>query len=53
MFVPNGFGKALGLTPTRHVGSLPFRVARKAENLINRLVRAYSDHLYLLGAKVG
>ena len=54
IFVPNGVGKALGLKPTRHVRSLPFRVARKAENLINRLVRGrYSDHLYLLGAKVG
>ena len=54
MFVPNGLGKVLGLTPTRRVGSLPFRVARKGENLINRLVRGrYSDHLYLLAAKVG
>jgi 2-polyprenyl-3-methyl-5-hydroxy-6-metoxy-1,4-benzoquinol methylase len=53
IFVPNGLGKALGLAPTRHL-ALPFRVARKAENVISRLVRGrYSDHLYLLGAKAG
>jgi 2-polyprenyl-3-methyl-5-hydroxy-6-metoxy-1,4-benzoquinol methylase len=54
MFVPNRLGKALGLTPTRHVRSLPFRMARGVESLVNRLARGrYSDHLYVLAAKVG
>jgi 2-polyprenyl-3-methyl-5-hydroxy-6-metoxy-1,4-benzoquinol methylase len=55
LFVPNKLGRALGLVPTRQGGSaLPFRVARKAEHLINRSVRSrYSDHLYLLATKVG
>ena len=40
MFVPNGLGKALGLMPMRHCWDrFLFRVARKAENLINLLVR--------------
>jgi hypothetical protein len=54
MFVLNGPGKALGLTLTRQVRLLPFRVARRADRLISRLTRGrHSDHLYLLAAKVG
>lgn len=54
MFVPNKLGRALGLRSTRHVGLFPFRAARKAESLMTRFVRGrFSDHLYLLAAKVG
>jgi 2-polyprenyl-3-methyl-5-hydroxy-6-metoxy-1,4-benzoquinol methylase len=52
LFVPNRLGKAFGLNPTRYVRSIPFRVATKAEYLINRFVSGkYSDHLYLLARK--
>jgi 2-polyprenyl-3-methyl-5-hydroxy-6-metoxy-1,4-benzoquinol methylase len=52
MFVPNAFGKALGLAPSRHVGLLPFRAARRMENMISTYFRGrYSDHLYLLASR--
>ncbi|MGM4906887.1 class I SAM-dependent methyltransferase [Tardiphaga sp. 866_E4_N2_1] len=52
IYVPNRIGRALGLKPTRKVRSLPFRVAQKVENVINRFVKdRYSDHLYLLAKR--
>ena len=52
LLTPNAIGRAIGLKPTRQVKSLPFRVARKAESIVNRFVNGrYSDHLYLLATK--